>query len=168
MLRSSLVVAAALLWPAVVLGAGRSAGEVCANAGYRSGTAAFDTCVARIEGDDPLSGLEQNLEDERVPAKAKPATAIDALVIPEPGKPAVAPIKPPARDVELPAVAGGAFITGVPSGEASAPPPPAAPPPSSPPPSLPGGGGITQPIPPTPPEINTFTVTVPAWTWGGQ
>jgi hypothetical protein len=168
MVRSSLVVVAALLWPAVTMAAGRSAGEVCSDAGFRPGTANFQMCVSQIEGDDPLAGLEDGLDDERVSANAKPAGMLDVPAVPEPGKPAVAPIKPPVRDGEFPA--SGSLSAGLPGGEAPpSAPPPSAPPPMAPPPSMPSGGGFVQPTPPTPPTPpDTFTVPSPAWTWGGQ
>lgn len=156
MMRSLMIIA--LAWPLAVSAAGRPASLVCSDAGFRPGTANFDICVSRIEGDDPLAGLEQSLDDERIPAEGKPVRD-DALVIPEPGRPAVAPVKPPVRDGEFPSVTGSNF---------SGPPPAEPPPPVAPPPPSYNNGGMTMPTPPTAPEITTFTITVPAWTWGGQ
>lgn len=176
-MRSAFVIATVFALAAPpAMAAGVGAASICTSAGFRAGTASFDMCVARFTGDDPLSALEP-AETEPVPVvgNGAPDPVEDALgaLEGERVKPAVAPVRPPRRDGEFPASAGGGLPGGgLPGGEL--PPstvPPSAPPLSAPPASgpLPGGGSVTAPTAPTaptPPEINTFTVTMPAWTWG--
>jgi hypothetical protein len=71
--------------------AGRGAADTCAVAGYRAGTAAFDMCVARVSGDDPLSALEPGDSGTHGDGARKPAgMAPDPLAVMAPAKTPVA------------------------------------------------------------------------------
>lgn len=158
-----------MLAPAAVWAAGRAA-ETCVSAGYRVGTAAFDTCVARVGGDDPLAALEGGAlsahadkgsdKGTHKPGEANPLTAL------APARPAVPtavlPQQPAREELPLSFNTPGAVIA------------------APPPPSLPGGGGGgPSPAPagsggwwPTAPTAPTLPAVVgpnvPVWNFGGQ
>lgn len=159
-----------VLVPATVWAAGRAA-ETCVSAGYRVGTAAFDTCVARVGGDDPLSALEGGAlsvqadkghadKGDRKAAEANPLTALTPA---RPAVPtAVLPVQPAREELPL------SFNTPSPM---AAPPPP--PPPgggnSGAPPSPSAGFGGWWPTAPTAPTLPAVVgPNVPAWNFGGQ
>lgn len=172
---------AVVLAAAPAAAGGVGAETICSNAGFRLGTVSFQTCVSRVSGDDPLAALE-TADAERVPVAAPEGEArplvgdtLDLLES-ERVKAEVAPVRPPVRGGEFPAVAGASGPVpggglpggglpggGVPGGDL---PGGGAPPPSAPPPPPPAGGGgffITPPTAPTPPT----PPTLPAWMWGG-
>ncbi|CAA7619432.1 hypothetical protein [Magnetospirillum sp. UT-4] len=135
--------------------AGRGAAEICAGAGFRAGTAAFDLCVGRMAGDDPLAALD---EGERVPVSGPGAEPVgdEALGQLAPPAPPVLPgLRLPASREDLPP----SFST--PAVTPSAPPlPPVSPPANAPPGNPPPG--------PTPPTLPGFRVTFPTLPFGGQ
>lgn len=140
------------------LAAGRGAAETCVTAGYRAGSAAFDMCVARISGDDPLAALESGDTAAHGNGKqARPAETPDPLAVMAPAKPPVAGVLPvitPTRET-LPS-------------SFNAPPTMGAPP--SPPPAPAGAGGTGWwPAAPTPPTLPAIvSPTPPSWNFGTQ
>lgn len=150
-------VALMMLAPVVAAAAGRPAAETCVNAGYRMGSTAFDMCVARIGGDDPLAALEGGeLEGRAVPGR-KPAEAdpLSAIVPAKPAAPAMVPHLP-AVPGEMPASFNAPTVVGA----MPAPPVPAAPP------AGPGGWWPTPPTAPTWPAVTP--PTLPGWNFGSQ
>lgn len=161
MLRTLVVAPLALLMlaPAVSLAGGRPVGETCVNAGYRSGTPAFDMCVTRLSGDDPLAALEGGELNAHADKKR------DAMPDPDPLA-SVAPVRSaaptmiavpsaPARE-EMPASFNA-------SSGFTPPAPPAAPP------SPPWSQGPTWPTPPTPPTLPIVNApNLPGWNFGAQ
>lgn len=146
------------LVPATALAGGRAA-ETCVNAGYRAGTAAFDTCVVRMSGDDPLSALEGGQlsaygdgKPDRPAGEASPLAAMSPARAVSPT--AVLPQRSPPP--EMPA----SFNTPTVLEPAR-------------PPNLPGGGDPPAspagwwPMAPTPPTMPS--VTMPGgWTFNGE
>lgn len=156
---------------ALALAGGRPASETCVNAGFRMGSAAFDTCVARVGGDDPLAALEGGElaaradKDGKAP-KAGEASPLAAMTPTRQTVPGMVLPRPDARE-ELPASYNAPAVYGMP-----APPPP---------PSWPGGGGNgggggsptpstgMWPTPPTAPTLPSVVApNVPAWNFGNQ
>jgi hypothetical protein len=143
------------------LAAGRGAAETCVTAGYRAGSAAFDMCVARISGDDPLAALEGGDTAAHGNGKqARPAETPDPLAV-------MAPAKPPAAGV-LPVIAPPRET--LPSSFSA--PPVMAPPPATGaggPPPAPAGGTGWWPAAPTPPTLPAIvSPTPPSWNFGTQ
>lgn len=157
-MRMRVVVPAALmvLMPVLVEAAGRPAGETCVNAGYRVGSAAFDMCVARIGGDDPLAALEGGELSGHSEGSRKAGTPADPLGAIQPAKPLQPGMVPhlPAPHDELPQSFNSPTVLG------GMPP--------SPPPAPPGQGGWG----PTPPTAPTWPVVMPpnlpGWNFGAQ
>lgn len=176
---TTLALAWSLSGAAPVAAAGLGAADICTNAGFRMGTAAFTMCVGRVAGDDPLAGLEGALDPEKVaaPQDGEAADLIDdplAAMEADRVKPGVAPVRPVIRDGEFPQVTGARFpggdlpggdlpgggglpgggipgggIPGGTPGGGGAPPPPSS-------------GGITTPTAPTAPT----PPTLPGWMFG--
>lgn len=170
MLRMRMVAPMALMMlaPALAMAAGRPAVETCINAGYRAGSAAFEMCVARVGGDDPLSALEGGELSGHADKAERKAAESDPLATVAPVRTVVPPgvVVPTATREELPA----SFNT--PSGL-----PPSAIPATPSPPSWgqgpwgPGGGGqgATWPTPPTAPTFPVVTApNWPGWNFGSQ
>lgn len=163
--------ALALMTSTVAVAGGRPVTETCVNAGFRPGTPAFETCVVRVGGDDPMAALEGGELGARADVQAADAAAdksgdpLAAMVPAKPPLPGVTVPVAPARE-EVPA----SFNTPTRVGGL--------------PPTLPGGGGggglnpapvgggwwPTAPTAPTLPGPVSPTVpgTVPAWNFGGQ
>ncbi|MCR6631077.1 MAG: hypothetical protein NVV74_14090 [Magnetospirillum sp.] len=167
-MRMSVLAPTALMVLAATLGtawaAGRGTAETCINAGYRMGSPAFDMCVARMSGDDPLAALEGGQLDGR--SEGKPADSdLDPLG-------AITAAKPPAMDGMLPALTGGReempasfsnppMLGGVPTLPGNGPATPSTPSPSP--------GGFTWPTPPTAPTLPSVVApNVPIWNFGAQ
>lgn len=156
--RWSALMALMAMLPLAAHAAGRTAAETCITAGYRAGSAAFDMCVARVGGDDPLAALEGGeLSGHANKGEHRKAGDPDPLAAVAPARstvPSGVITVPQARD-ELPA----SFNT--PSTLPQAPPP-------SLPPSSPNQGALW----PTPPTAPTFPAvvapTVPMWNFGNQ
>ncbi|MBI2236295.1 MAG: hypothetical protein HYU60_04975 [Magnetospirillum sp.] len=149
-MRTPLLLAVAVLAAAPALAAaGRSAGEICFSAGFRPGTAAFTSCVMRMDGDDPLAALDDaKASPETVPDGAPPAPKHDAD-----GR-VVAGVKlPPSTERKPPPLQGNIVINGE---VISSAPPPATPPPASSPSAFPPIAQPTMPV-----------ITVPNWSWDG-
>ncbi|MGE5514791.1 MAG: hypothetical protein ACM31D_03115 [Bacteroidota bacterium] len=162
MLRTSLV-ALVMLVPAVAMAAGRPVAETCVNAGYRAGTAAFDMCVARVGGDDPLSALDGGELSAHGDKSGHKAATPDPLAATTPARP-VAPIAgvtvPTVRE-DLPASFNAPTVWGQPVAPSVPPPPPSSPPP---PPQ-----NSWWPTPPTAPTLPSVTApTTPMWNFGSQ
>lgn len=152
-------VALMMLAPAVSLAGGRPVAETCINAGYRSGSVAFDMCVARLSGDDPLAALEGgelNAHAEKVgdrKPEADPLASVAPVRTPTPTVIAV-PSTPMRED--MPA----SFNTS----------PGLAPPAPSAPVTTPSWGqGPIWPTPPTAPTLPIINApNLPAWNFGAQ
>lgn len=128
--------------------------EICSNAGYRVGSAAFDMCVARFTPDDPLADLDRAMADGEAEGDRPPADFLTGLEQAR-GEAALVPIEPLHRDGELPAsTPTPAFGSAPVNGGAGS--PPSQPAPSAPP-------SMTMPTAPTPPTFPSFTM--PSWMW---
>lgn len=185
-MRPGLLVMTTILAAAATTGqAWAGAAEICTNAGYRVGSAAFDLCLARVTPDDPLAELDAALDSEEA-VSAPASDPLDLFEAPislrgERGKVDLAPITPPRRDDKLPPSTqpvGFDHLPGAGAGNGAAPPPPTSqlPPstPVQPPPSAPGGGMTTPTAPTSPtaptapnaPSFSPFSFTMPSWNWG--
>ncbi|HLO76871.1 MAG TPA: hypothetical protein VK196_10505 [Magnetospirillum sp.] len=152
-------VALMMLSPAVAMAAGRSVTDTCVNAGYRQGTAAFDMCVARVGGDDPLAALEGAQlgahGDAKVRAPSSKPGSVDALraVVPAQNHPITAPVMPPGHEEMPPSFDMAPSLGiggGMPDGGVPAPPAPSA----------------WWPTPPASPVL--FPPAQPGWNFGAQ
>lgn len=157
-----------VLAPALAWAGGRPASETCVSAGFRLGTAAFDTCVAQ-GGGDPLAALEGGELGARADKDGKTPRVDEAnpLAAMTPPRQVISGAVTPRQDAreELPASYNTPTVFGMP-----APPPP--------PPSWPGGGGSggsptpsagIWPTPPTAPTLPSVAApNVPAWNFGNQ
>lgn len=164
MLRIRLVVPMALmmLTPALAMAAGRPVAETCINAGYRAGSAAFDMCVARIGGDDPLAALEGGELSAHADKSDRRAAEPDPLAAITPARPTLPTgvALPTATREELPASFN--TPTGMPQSAIPATPSPA-------PSPTPWNQGGTWPTPPTAPTFPAVTApTPPWWNFGSQ
>lgn len=158
-----------MLAPALAVAGGRPASETCVNAGFRAGSVAFDTCVARVGGDDPLAALEGNELSAHGDTKAEKPGEANPLAAMTPARQVVPGVALPRQDAreELPASYNTPTVFGMP-----------APPPPAPPPSWPGGGGgggggapgaAPWPTPPTAPTLPSVVApNVPLWNFGNQ
>lgn len=103
-MRAGLLTATALMalgFALPVLAAGRPASEICTNAGFRMGSTAFDMCVARVSGDDPLAALEETGALDELNDGMRPKDEADPLSTMVPPKlPVAAPIRLPAPATE--------------------------------------------------------------------
>lgn len=159
MLRRGLV-ALVMLVPVVAVAAGRPVAETCVNAGYRVGTAAFDMCVARVGGDDPLAALdggELSAHGDQSGHKAAASAPLAAVTPARPLLPAPEITVPAVRE-DLPASFNAPMAWGQPVV------------PSTPPQSLsPQPQNSWWPTPPTAPTLPSVTgPTTPLWNFGSQ
>ncbi|MGE5504788.1 MAG: hypothetical protein ACM31L_10225 [Actinomycetota bacterium] len=163
-MRMPLMIPVLLLAAGTAAAGGRSAGEVCVGAGFRVGTAAFTSCIARVEGDDPLAAL--------LPAaEGKPAAREETPAV-EPGTTeprVVAGVKIPGSEAKASVV--GTMVV---NGELVTAAPPAAPvslpaaaPPPLPVPQAASGGAVQLPagVTLTAPTMPSFSA--PNWVWSG-
>lgn len=154
--------------------AGRSAADICVNAGYRAGTVAFEACMTRVSGDDPLQALEEAGKSDHA--------AVDGKGRDDRAKPKLGqvtgrykdhdPAMPELREDEARAAAvglqvganiqanGASFSTQAPAAAQAASAPGASAPAANPfMPTL---------VAPTPPEPPRITMPTMGWSWGGQ
>jgi hypothetical protein len=168
-MRMPLMIPVLLLAAGTAVAGGRSPGEVCMGAGFRVGTTDFSSCVARVEGDDPLAALLPMAREGRGDA-AKPGEADEGSATADPT--AVQPhlaagvrfpgSEPRTAVVGTMVVNGDLVALGAPPPGGSATPAPSAPPPSlavSAPVQLPGGVTLAPPVMPV--------ITAPNWVWSG-
>lgn len=161
MLRTLVVAPLALLMlaPAVTLAGGRPVAETCINAGYRSGTAAFDMCLSRLSGDDPLAALEGgelNAHADKAGDNTPEADPLASVAPVRTATPTVMAVPSVPQREEIPA----SFNTS----------PGLAPPaPPAPAPTPPWAQGPTWPTPPTAPTLPIINApNLPAWNFGAQ
>jgi hypothetical protein len=165
------VAAAAIALTGPAWAAGRSAADICVNAGYRAGTVAFQACMTRVSGDDPLQALEEAGKSDHA--------AVDGKDRDDRAKPKLGlvtgrykdhdPAMPELREDEARAAVGlqlGANVQA--NGASFSTQAPAAVPAAGPVSAPPANPFMPALVPPTPPEPPRMTMPTMGWSWGGQ